>query len=382
MTLFVIKFFLTNIVFSLIIALVLMRYNPAVTGPDQPGAGAKKGKHYSKGELLLYSLGLGPVFTILLLYYLLIFLKGYSNMFYLVSVLLVYLLLFILARPAGIPAILKEIKQTIQAKFRNYRQLSLTRKIPPTLYWIFLIILFTALIYLYLGNSIHTPIEGHDTLIYGNIGKIYYAKKSVSYSAKITDTEKGFVFSSSPKPSFSLILTWEMILNATIGGKEEEGPHDYTFDMYFRSISAYYALLIVCVQFYWLYKKNRYLALLGIVVLLSGLRFYLMFVNYHLDSYRIFFFILSWIFLVYTMQKKEGYSLFLFGVFTGLAAFTHLIGLVAAVLNVLAYLLFYPMEADTKTGTIKKKLVMLIPLVAIILIFGGIHYLADALFGA
>ncbi|MCP4149679.1 MAG: hypothetical protein GY757_18175 [bacterium] len=65
-----------------------------------------------------------------------------------------------------------------------------------------------------------------------------------------------------------------------------------------------------------------------------------------------------------------------------MAAFTHLIGLVAAVLNVLAYLLFYPMEADTKTEAIKKKLVMLIPLVAIILIFGGIHYLADALFGA
>jgi hypothetical protein len=147
------------------------------------------------------------------------------------------------------------------------------------------------------------------------------------------------------------------------------------FDMYFRSISAYYGLLIIAIQFLWLYRKNRYLALLGLLVLLSGLRFVSMLVNYHLDSYRIFFLLVSWIFLAYTLKKKDGFSLFLLGVFSGFAAFTHLIGLAAALLNCLAVLIFD--ESNIKARVLKTAALGLL-----ILAFGNIHYLLEALYGS
>jgi hypothetical protein len=145
--------------------------------------------------------------------------------------------------------------------------------------------------------------------------------------------------------------------------------------MYFRSTSAYYGLLIIAIQFLWLYRKNRYLALLGLLILLSGLRFVSMLVNYHLDSFRIFFLLVSWIFLAYTLKKKDRFSLFLLGVFSGFAAFTHLIGLAAALLNCLAVLIFD--ESGIKTRLLKSA-----ALGVLILAFGNIHYLMEAFYGS
>jgi 4-amino-4-deoxy-L-arabinose transferase-like glycosyltransferase len=146
-------------------------------------------------------------------------------------------------------------------------------------------------------------------------------------------------------------------------------------DLYFRSVSAYYAFLILCIAFYWTARKNRWLAILSVITLLSSLRFFLTIVTYHLDSYRIFFLLLSWIFLAYSIKRKDRLSLFLLGIFSGFAAFTHLIGVVTAVVNILTLFLF-------DQNNLKQKLIRTLTVGLLLLLFGGIHYLLEALYGA
>ena len=356
MTVFFIKFILTNVLFSVVIGLVLVRFNRE-TG---------KGEKIPNLELMLYSLGMGPVFTVLILYFLLLLLPGYPDLFYLGFVVAVYILLLVWGWKS-IRLLVKEASEFLASRRSMFRSFSRARKTGWVLYLLLVTLSVTVFFVLYLGSSLHVPIDQHDTLVYGNIGKVYYAEKAITYSRNIFDEENGFAFIGSPKPSFSLLLTWEMILNRALGHRWE--------DLYFRSISAYFGFLILCVMFYWLSRKNRYLALLGVLVLLSGFRFYLVLVTNHLDSYRMFFLFLSWIFLAYTVKGKDRFSLFLLGVFSGFAAFTHVIGVAAAIVNGLALLIFY--ESGVKTRVLKTAALGLL-----VLLFGGLHYLLEALYGA
>ncbi|HLP48668.1 MAG TPA: hypothetical protein VK186_17790 [Candidatus Deferrimicrobium sp.] len=367
MGLFIIKFFLTSIIFSLITGFALVKINTlsSINKPHKSNWFDGSGEKVGNLELMLYSLGLGPVFTVLILYYLLLVIHGLPNNFYLAAVFLVYLVLLAWGRKS-IPLLLRGLR----AKFRTAWMAGKRKRWGHILYFSFLLALLAAFIYLYLGSILKVPIADHDTLVHGNIGKMYYMEKAVKYSDNMFNSIDGFFFIGSPKPSFSLLLTWEMIMNRSFAG-----GNDLSFDMYFRSISVYYGLLILLVVFYWLYKKNRYLALLGILVLFSGLKFFQLFISYHLDSYRLFFLILSWIFLAYSLKNREPLAFFLLGVFSGFTAFTHLIGLLVALVNGLAFFIF-------QEAPFKERLLKSLTLGLVMVLFGGIHYILEALWGA
>ncbi|MCX6582758.1 MAG: hypothetical protein NT166_21490 [Candidatus Aminicenantes bacterium] len=385
MGLFIIKFILTNILFSLIIGCVLVRINTLnrVNKLDKFNWFTGSGEKVPNLELMLYSLGLGPVFTVLILYYLLLVFHGLPNYFYLGVVFLVYLALLVWGRksiplavrhddppspedhenkPLGVPSCLG----ALVANFMPGKG----KRLGHILFFSFLLVLLAVFMYLYLGSILQVPIADHDILVHGNIGKMYYQEKALTYSENISNSIDGFFFIGSPKPSFSLLLTWEMMMNRGFAGS-----NDLSFDIYFRSISVYYGLLILAVAFYWLYRRNRYLALLGIVVMFSGLKFFQVFMSYHLDSYRLFFLILSWVFLAYSLRSKAPLALLLLGIFSGFTAFTHLIGLLAALVNVLAFFLF-------QEASFKERLLKTMALSLIILLFGGIHYVLEAIWGA
>jgi hypothetical protein len=351
---FCFKFVLTSIVFSLVIGAALVRLN--------------KHRNCSTGELILYSLGLGPVFTVLLLYYLLLLIHGQAHLFYIIGILLVYGLLFIFSIK-GFQILGMRVKEWMKSTAGIWKEINSREKFKRAIYWGFLLVLLGSFLIVYLGSTLQTPIEHHDALIYGNLGKMYYLQKQVTYSKVMKPAKNGFYFQGSQKPSFSLLLTWEMMLN---NKQTNQKPY---FDMYFRSISGYFGLLIIGVFFSWLYKKNKYLALLGLLVLFSGFQFFSMMVNYHLDAYRIFFLLVSWIWLAYTLKQKDGFSLFLLGVFSGFAAFTHLIGLVVALFNGLALFIFY--EGGLKTRIFKTAALGLL-----IMASGNIHYLLEVLLGS
>jgi 4-amino-4-deoxy-L-arabinose transferase-like glycosyltransferase len=350
MPFFYLKFFLTNIVFSLITGAVLVRYGIAdSTGEKQPGT----------WELALYSLGLGPMVTVLLLYYLLLLAPGRGTAFYLAGVCLLYAFLAYLGRKGFVT-----MWQQTHSFLSNFSKDKKT-----LLYWAVILLLLLVFLWTYFGAVQHNRMEGHDALIYGNFGKMYQQQKKIGYSAVMLPADNGFLFQGSPKPAFSLLLTWELMLN---NKSLDKTVH---FDAYFRSISGYYSLLILAVVFLWLYRKNRWFALFGTLMLFSSVQFFVMTLDHHLDSFRIFFLAVSWIGLAYRIKKKDGFSFFLFALFSGFAAFAHLIGFIIAAINALAFLVF---DEDT----LKKRLVNTALFFLLVLAFGSVHYFLEALFGS
>jgi len=353
MGLFYFKLFLTGILFSLIIGAALVRFNK--TNPQ------------GNFELILYSLGLGPVFTVSMLYYFLLFIPGQAHLFYIIGILAIYGVISIFSFK-GFQVLGVQLKNWVKASAASWKSMGTKEKFKRAGYWTFLLVLLAVFLILYLGDTLRTPLEHHDALAYGNLGKMYYQQKQIAYSRVMRPAPNGFYFQGSQRPSFSLLLTWEMMLN------DERTNQSPGFDLYFRSMSGYYGILFLGVYFFWLYRKNKYLALLGLLVIFSGLQFFLMLVNYHLDAYRMFFLVISWIWLAYTLKRKDGFSLFLFGVFSGFTAFTHLIGLVVAVFNVLALFIFYE-------DSFKARIFKVAAVVLLMAALGNIHYLLDVLFG-
>jgi len=347
------KFLLTNVLFSMIIGAALIRIR------DIWNRNIDKKTVYDTGQLMLYSLGLGPVFTVLLLYYLLLLLPGQSNLFYIVCILVIYGGIFVFSLK-GFYSLISQVRNGLG---------TLTFSWKTFLYWGFILFLLAGFLFFYLGNTIHTPLEHHDALIYGNLGKMYYQEKEITYRKVMKPGRDGFYFQGSQKPSFSLLLTWEMLLN---NRQINQSPD---FDLYFRSISGYYGLLFIALCFFWLYRVHKYLALLGLLVLFSGLRFFIMTVDYHLDAYRMFFLMISWIWLGFSIKEKDKFSLLLLGIFTGFTAFTHLIGLAVALFNTMALFIFYE-------GNLKIRIYKTAVLSVLILLMGNFHYLLEAVFGS
>ena len=350
MILFSLQFILTNIIFSLIICTVLIRFN--------------KDRIHSNLELLLYSLGLGPVFTSLLLYYFLLFSPHHSSLFYLMGVLFIFSILFMAGKRSFAllwSDILKKIKDTRQ-KFNTSNPYHKTESIIVTS----VLILFLALfLFLYLTNTLQTPLDGTDALRYGTLGKIFFMEKSLKYRWLHHYPKTNYTYETNHAPSFSLLLTWEKITDSFFNVNK---------DIYYKSISTYYGLLILALILFWLSKKSKYLALLGVFTLLSGFSLFQTLITQHLDSYRIFFLCISWIFLAYAIEKRDFLSFFLLGIFSGFAAFAHTIGAVLVVFNCLTFFIFLK-------GNLKYKVKKTTFIIILVIAFGWIHYILDIIWG-
>ena len=145
-------------------------------------------------------------------------------------------------------------------------------------------------------------------------------------------------------------------------------------DLYYKSISTYYGLLIISLLIFWLSKESKYLALLGVFAILSGVTFFKTLIIQHLDSYRIFFLIISWIFLAYSIEKRDFFAFFLLGVFSGFAAFAHTIGAVLVGFNCLAIFIFIK-------GNLRYKLAKTTLIAVLTVTFGWFHYILDIIWG-
>jgi len=323
-----------------------------------------KEKIHSNLELLLYSLGLGPVFTSLLLYYLLLFSPHHSNIFYLLGVFIIYFILLFLGRKyfsvllIGMTRKVKNIKKT-------FENLNIYHRIELIIFTSVLILVLALFLFLYLANTLQTPLDGTDALRYGTLGKIFFVEKSLEYRWMRSYPKTGYYYSTNHAPSFFLLLTWEKIMDSFFNADK---------DLYYKSLSPYYALLILSILLFWLSKKSKYLALLGVFALLSGFSFFSTLITQHLDSYRIFFLIISWIYLAYAIEKKDSLSFLLFGTFSGFAAFAHTIGAVLVVFSCLAFFIFMK-------GNLKNRLAKTTFIIILIITCGWFHYILDIFWG-
>ena len=349
MILFAFKFAITNILFSVILCSVFIRLN--------------RGGWHSKAELLLYSLGLGPAFTTLLLYYSFLLVPHRSNVIYLLLIAGVYFLLAVTGRKSFEP-LYKNIKSNIRNLFRIFRK-PVFRKIENIILITIICVPLALYLFVYLTKILHQPLIGHDILNYGIMGKILFEEKSLAPIWVNNFAKSGFIYGITCAPSFSLLLTWEELFNNFF---------KVSSDLYFKSVSTYYGLLILSVQYYWVAKKNKWLGILAAFALMSGFGFLLIFISSHIDTYRILFFIISWICLAYTIKKNDLLSLLMFGIFSGFAAFAHRIGVVLAVVNCMVF--FITLDSNFKTRIMKTAMIILL-----ILAFGGDHYIFDLIWG-
>jgi len=228
-----------------------------------------------------------------------------------------------------------------------------------------LILLIVSLLFVYLTNTLQIPIEGKDALRYGTLGKVMFMEKSLAYRWILPYPKSGSYTQMNHPPSFSLLLTWEKLMDNLISIEK---------DLYYKSLSAYYALLILVLFAFWLFKINKFLSLIGIFFILSGMNFFNKLTQHHIDSYRGFFLLISWIFLAYAIKNKDFLSFFLLGVYSGFAAFAHSIGAILVIVNYLALLIFMRESIEFKL-----KKTYFVPL--LIIAFGWIHYILDIFWG-
>jgi hypothetical protein len=214
-------------------------------------------------------------------------------------------------------------------------------------------------------STLQKPLVGTDVLKYGTLGKTYFIEKSLKSRWIRPHPETGFYFTTNQAPSFSLLLTWEKMIDSFFNKDK---------DLYFKSTSTYYSLLILCLMLFWLAKKDKYFAFLGILALLLSFSFFYTLMIAHLDSYRVFLLILSWIFLAYAIEKKDSVSLLLLGIFSGFAAFSHTIGAVLVIFN--CFVLFVFM-----IGKFKDRLTKTFSVIILTIVFGWFHYLLDIIWG-
>jgi len=345
MLLFLFKFFITNIVLSVIICSLFTRFN-------------ESGK-YSNPELLLYSLGLGPIFTALLLNYSFLILPHRSNIFYLILIVAVYFLIAVIGRKYFKP-IFCDVKKNIKKIF-TVKGTALSKMGRITLMVIICMPLIVFL-FVYLMKILPQPLMGHDVLVYANIGKELFYEKSL-WSNQFAST---LAYSAKTSISLALLLTWEELLNFIFQTKS---------DLYFRSVNIYYGLLILSIQYYLVAKQNKWVAVLSVLILLSGLSFFVYLLLPEIDLYRIFFLYVSFIWLAYAVKEKDFLSLLMFGVFSGFTAFAHRIGLVIAMITCLVFLI-------TVDSNFKTRIIKTVILVLLILAFGGDKYIFDLIWGS
>lgn len=331
---FIIELLMTNVLFSLILCAGLVFLN--------------KDREDFKNELLLYALGLGPACTALLLYYLLLIFPAHSYNFYILVIFGFYGTLLGLFRKEA-SDIIRNILNGIVIKRKR-------------IYAVTAVILFFICAY---SVILKRPLSGNDVLEYGAMGKTFFSLKRIELKDVTVNPDTGFYRPSQHAPGFPLLLTWGMMINNVFNMKN---------DIYFKSIPFYYGFLIAAVMVFWLSKKSKWLAALGVLAALSGGAVFYAVTLFHVDTFRVFFLTVSWIFLAHAIEKRDVTFYAFLGIFMGLSAFAHAIGAVIGLLTLLTFFIFIK-------GGIVYRVKAALFVTAVTLALGMSHYVINGLWG-
>lgn len=319
--------------------------------------------NYPAMECLLYALGLAPALAALALYYALLMFPGGGPSAYVLTVGALFLVPGVIA---AAPA-LRRFPAEGHSALARFDAMPLRVKAVSALFWVLVLIPLAWFLWHYLKYAFWYPLNGHDVLEYACQGKFFFNERAIYpfYDSSFPGT--GIVFASKHAPGFPLLLTWGRFYDAL--GRQSES------DLFFRSIGVWYGFLILAVQAFWLSKLNRWLALLGIFAILGNSWFFAAIVTeHHLDTFRIFLLMLSWIWLARHIYDDDRLSLYIFGACAGLAAFAHSIGMVLVIISLSALFLF-------ARGGIKARIYKAVAAALLALLFGGGHYLLDLFCG-
>ncbi len=305
---------------------------------------------FPEWPLVLVGLGLGPFLTTLVLYYTLALWNG-------VPVLVAWLM----------PLLFFALVAWMAGAGRG-RLLTLLANIPASLkdrsLWPFLAgTLFLQLVtVVILWNK---PLVDHDVLEYGVQGRIFLRDRAITYQRFRFDAVSGFHYVGLHGFSFPLLFTWEGLWGALLGVRS---------DAWVRSITMWYAWLLIAFCWSLLRRIDRWAAVFGGIALTAPIGFLFLMAIYHLDSLRIMLFTCAMAAFVAVLRAPSKERVLLFGALAGAQAFVHSVGAILAGVLVAVLLFALPIRWDKRVGWLAQGLGMM-------LLFGAVHYLVDIVSG-
>lgn len=326
----------TNLLFGLITAALFLRFSARLGAPRWP--------------LALAGLGTGPFLLTIVLYYLLLLGPGIPTLVLLATPFLFFAILAWWAGPGW------------------HEVGSLCKRIPHLLregsMWILLVgsALFLAITITLLANK---PLVDHDVLEYGVQGRIFLHDGVIGYSRFRFDESTGFHYVGLHGFAFPLLFTWEGIWSSLMGLKT---------DMWVRSITMWYAWLLILFIWSWLRSWGAWVAVAGAVALSTSLGFLFLVSIYHLDSMRIFFFTTTLAAFVALFRVPGMERMLLLAVLCAASSFIHSIGAILSVVLWVVLLAMLPVP-------IRYRIRWTLPALGLMILLGGVHYVLDILFG-
>ncbi len=312
----------------------------------------------------IYALGMGPVIATLLLYYLLLIIPHQQNWFYLL-VITVFFTGLTLINKKSIPHFLKNISWTI-SQFLNLIRLKKGLKHYFLQTNNIAIILLSPIIAYGCFNILLAQIPGHDVLEYLVQGEYFFNQKAIIYQSQNYNPVNGFYYVGLHGWSFPLQTTLEKLFDAVTF---------YGYDLYFRTLTLWYGILIIAVVYYFTKKHTSlFFAIAASLILVFTKGFFNAITSFHIDSYRIFLFTLSIIFILKYIKTPHINTLILLSIFAGSSAFTHSLSVLVAIFIGLTLFLFYQ---ENFYNRLKSSIIYTF----LILLFGGVHYIIDVFYG-
>lgn len=228
----------------------------------------------------------------------------------------------------------------------------------------FLFVLF--LLFYTSGLAFFKPITDHDALIYVAQGKVFFDDLAINYGPERFHEANSYYYIGQHAFTYPLQLTWERMINQVIGVES---------DIFFRHISLFYFVLMLALPYYWLRKVNARLGFLAVVLLFTAGVNWNSLMYQNLDTFRIFLFAVMVIFMLRLVRKVNKLHVLGFGLFAGLAAGVHSIGMMLAAMAGLVLVLFM------RGNFVRERLPAWGMAAVLIVLFGGLHYLLDLTIG-
>lgn len=294
-----------------------------------------------------------PLPIVIQVFYWLLYLSPGRNYVFYVSISLLVMLI------AMISLFLYRDTKTSESSQKKSSQLNLWPKIVVAG---IIVIWFVSFIPGYLSQ----PLKGHDILVYGTEGKIYYRDKSVDAKYDRFDDKSGFESFSRHSPHFPLILTFEKMTRDILGVSQG--------DDFFKLVTPLSWMAIILIVTFLFYPKGIKYVLIAILAFSSSLLFLEKPLQYHIDMYRMYYMTASMIMFYYAVKKEKNFYIILLGLLCGASAAIHSIGTIGSIAILGAYFIF-------SGNHFKKRVINIFILGTIIFLMGGGHYIINYFHG-
>ena len=329
-------FGLTNVLFGAVTAAWLLRWQDRLSLPAVP--------------LAIVGAGLAPFVVTLMLYYGMMLLPGTSALAYVALVTGVMLALSLTAGEGWgrLAAMLRRIVH---------------RASDPAMWPFWLGSLAVVVIaVLLLPNK---PLVDHDVLEYGVQGRVFLRDRAIHFVRHRFDPATGFYYVGLHGFSFPLMFTWEGLVGEVVVAAG---------DGWSRSITIWYAWLLIALVWSLLRMARPWLAVAGTLTMTLPLGFLFLLVVYHLDSYRIFLFSAVMAMLVAAFRSPSPARWLLLGTLAGAHACVHSLGAILGGILVLVVVL-------VSSGGMEARLRPVLWMIGPLLLAGGLHYVLDTFLG-